>query len=207
MRRQAGGLPDAASRYGATTRLGAGPPPRVRLREDDSSNTIEGEYEFLMEGHTFRAGSGSLIYVPKGALHAHTTHLVSSTLVWETDLPGCRLVRRGPQTIRRALNHSCPKSVWTPGSEAARLTSMLPTGKRSEWSSSLVHPKPGPAPRASNEVHPRTSSFTLLRSSFISRILHARVWIVCRDLSNKLIAQSPSATGCALHKTSIRGGC
>jgi hypothetical protein len=161
VRRQARGLPDAASGYEVTTRLGAGPPPRVRLREDDSSNTIEAEYEFLLEGHTFRAGACSLIYVPKGALHAHTTRLVSSTLVWETDLPGCRPVRRGPQTITRALNHSCPKSACRPpGSEAARLTSKLPTGKLSEWSSSLVHPKPGSTPRGRNEVHPRTSYFT-----------------------------------------------
>jgi ethanolamine utilization protein EutQ (cupin superfamily) len=42
---------------------------------------IIGEYESLMEGHTFTAETGSLVYVPKGALHAHTTRLVSSTLV------------------------------------------------------------------------------------------------------------------------------
>jgi uncharacterized RmlC-like cupin family protein len=32
---------------------------------------LEGEYEFLVEGHTTRAGAGSLTYVPRGNLHAH----------------------------------------------------------------------------------------------------------------------------------------
>ena len=32
---------------------------------------LEGEYEFLDDGHTIRIGAGPLIYVPKGNLHAH----------------------------------------------------------------------------------------------------------------------------------------
>jgi hypothetical protein len=32
---------------------------------------LEGEYEFLVEGRTLKAGAGSLLYVPKGTLHAH----------------------------------------------------------------------------------------------------------------------------------------
>jgi len=32
---------------------------------------LEGEYEFVLEGRTLRASMGSLIYVPKGTLHAH----------------------------------------------------------------------------------------------------------------------------------------
>jgi cupin domain len=32
---------------------------------------LEGEYEFLVEGRTLRAGTGSLLCVPRDNLHAH----------------------------------------------------------------------------------------------------------------------------------------
>ncbi len=57
--------------FEAATPPGAGPPPHVQHREDEAFYVIEGEYEFLIGGHTLRVGAGSLIYVPKGALHAH----------------------------------------------------------------------------------------------------------------------------------------
>jgi len=50
---------------------GGGPLPHVQHREDEAFYVLEGEYEFLVEGRTIRAGAGSLIYVPKGNLHAH----------------------------------------------------------------------------------------------------------------------------------------
>ena len=48
-----------------------GPPPHVQHREDESFYVLEGEYEFLVEGRILRAGTGSLLYVPRGNLHAH----------------------------------------------------------------------------------------------------------------------------------------
>ncbi len=45
--------------------------PHVQHREDESFYVLEGEYEFLVEGRTIKAGAGSLLYVPKGILHAH----------------------------------------------------------------------------------------------------------------------------------------
>ena len=53
------------------THPGGGPPLHVQHREDESFYVLEGEYEFLVEGRTINAGAGSLIYVPKGNLHAH----------------------------------------------------------------------------------------------------------------------------------------
>jgi quercetin dioxygenase-like cupin family protein len=53
------------------TQPGAGPPPHVQHREDEAFYVLEGEYEFLVDGHTLRAWAGSLVYVPKGTLHAH----------------------------------------------------------------------------------------------------------------------------------------
>ncbi len=48
-----------------------GPPLHVQHREDEAFWVLEGEYEFVIEGRTMRVGAGSLIYVPRGNLHAH----------------------------------------------------------------------------------------------------------------------------------------
>ncbi len=66
--RQTGG---AYSLFELMSWPGGGPPPHVQHREDESFYVLEGEYEFLVEGRTIRVGAGSLIYVPKGNLHAH----------------------------------------------------------------------------------------------------------------------------------------
>ena len=61
----------AYSLFEVVTQPGSGPPPHVQHREDESFYVLEGEYEFLVEGRTLRAGTGSLLYVPRGNLHAH----------------------------------------------------------------------------------------------------------------------------------------
>ena len=57
--------------FEVTTQPGAGPPPHVQHREDESFYVLKGEYEFLSGEQTLRVGAGSLVYVPKGTLHAH----------------------------------------------------------------------------------------------------------------------------------------
>jgi quercetin dioxygenase-like cupin family protein len=57
--------------FEVATRPGTGPPPHIHHREDESFYVLEGEYEFLIEGSTTRARTGSLLYFPKGTLHAH----------------------------------------------------------------------------------------------------------------------------------------
>ncbi len=44
--------------------------PHIHHREDESFYVVEGEFEFLRDGETIRAGAGSLVYVPRGSLHA-----------------------------------------------------------------------------------------------------------------------------------------
>jgi quercetin dioxygenase-like cupin family protein len=66
--RQTGG---AYALFEATTQPGAGPPPHVHHREDEIFYVLEGAYEFLVDGHTMKAEAGSILYVPKGTLHAH----------------------------------------------------------------------------------------------------------------------------------------
>ena len=57
--------------FEVTMQPGGGVLPHVQHREDESFYVLEGEYEFLVEGRTIRTGAGSLIYLPKGTLHAH----------------------------------------------------------------------------------------------------------------------------------------
>ncbi len=61
----------AYSLFEVLTHPGGGPPPHVQHREDEAFYVLEGEYEFLVEGRTLRRPAGSLLYVPKGNLHAH----------------------------------------------------------------------------------------------------------------------------------------
>ena len=61
----------AYSLFEVTTHPGGGVLPHVQHREDESFYVLEGEHEFLVEGRTIRASAGSLLYVPKGNLHAH----------------------------------------------------------------------------------------------------------------------------------------
>jgi quercetin dioxygenase-like cupin family protein len=57
--------------FEVATTPGAGPPTHIHHREDESFYVLEGEYEFHIEGGTIRARAGSLLYFPKGTLHAH----------------------------------------------------------------------------------------------------------------------------------------
>jgi quercetin dioxygenase-like cupin family protein len=61
----------AYSLFEVETPSGSGMPPQVNHREDEAFYVLEGEYEFLVDGRTIEPGAGSLIYVPKGTLHAH----------------------------------------------------------------------------------------------------------------------------------------
>jgi quercetin dioxygenase-like cupin family protein len=61
----------AYSLFEVETPLRSGPPLHVQHWEDESFYVLEGEYEFMVEGRTIRAGAKSLIYVPKGNLHTH----------------------------------------------------------------------------------------------------------------------------------------
>ena len=61
----------AYSLFEVVTQPGSGPPPHIHHREDEAFYVLEGQYEFLDEGRTITVGVGSLLYVPKGILHAH----------------------------------------------------------------------------------------------------------------------------------------
>ena len=49
---------------------GGGEGPHIQHREDECFYVLEGRFGFVVEGEQIEAGPGSLIYVPKGVLHA-----------------------------------------------------------------------------------------------------------------------------------------
>ncbi len=61
----------AYSLFEVTTPPGTGSAPHVQHHEDEAFYVLEGEYEFLVEGLTLRGLAGSLLFVPRGNLHAH----------------------------------------------------------------------------------------------------------------------------------------
>jgi quercetin dioxygenase-like cupin family protein len=62
----------AYSLFEVATQPGDGSPPHVQHWEDEAIYVLVGEYELLVEGDTMTATPGSLVYVPRGRLHAYT---------------------------------------------------------------------------------------------------------------------------------------
>ena len=74
--------------FEVSTQPGAGPPPHVQHREDESFYVLEGKYEFLLDDRTVMAQAGSLIYVPKGVLHTHNSLGEGEGRMLVTQTPG-----------------------------------------------------------------------------------------------------------------------
>ena len=78
----------AYSLFEVTTQPGEGPPPHVHHREDESFYVLEGEYEFFSGEGIIRVGAGSLLCVPRGALHAHKNVGADTGRLLATQTPG-----------------------------------------------------------------------------------------------------------------------
>ena len=60
----------AYSLFEVTVGAGGGEGPHIQHREDECFYVLEGRFGFAVEGEQIEAGPGSLVYVPKGVLHA-----------------------------------------------------------------------------------------------------------------------------------------
>jgi quercetin dioxygenase-like cupin family protein len=105
----------AYSLFEATTQPGGGVLSHVQHREDEAFYVLEGEYEFLVEGRTIRAGAGSLFYVPKGTLHAHKNVGERMGRMLVTQTPGGLYEHFFEQVGEEASDRTKPPPEGPPG--------------------------------------------------------------------------------------------
>ncbi len=100
-----------------------GSQPHVQHREDECFYVLDGEFEFLIEGARIGAGSGSLIYVPKGNLHAfeNTGGTTGRMLVSQT--PGGVYEGFVKQVGERVTDQNTPPTAEPP-EDAERLAAV-----------------------------------------------------------------------------------
>ena len=80
-----------------------GPLPHIQHREDECFYVLEGEFEFLNNGCVFGMGPGSLVYVPKGNLHAYKN---------VGNEPGRMLVSQTPGGLHEAFFEELGEVAW-----------------------------------------------------------------------------------------------
>ena len=114
----------AYSLFEVATHPGAGPPPHIHHREDETFYVLEGDYEFLIEGRTIRAGAGSLLYVPTGTLHAHRSVGEGVGRMLVTQTPGGLYERFFEEVGEEAPSNFVMASLEEGSPEAARITAI-----------------------------------------------------------------------------------
>ena len=110
----------AYAQFEVATRPGVGPPQHVHHREDESFYVLEGEFEFLNGEETLRVGVGSLLYVPKGNLHAHKNVGEGVGRMLVTQTPG-GLYERFFEEVGKAVDGEAATLVFEDQPEAERI--------------------------------------------------------------------------------------
>ncbi|HET9928613.1 MAG TPA: cupin domain-containing protein [Rubrobacter sp.] len=127
----------AYSLFEICTPPSSGPPPHVQHREDEVVYVLEGEYEFLAEDRVSRAQAGTLVYVPRGCLHAHTNAGVKPGALLVCLTPGGSHERYFEEVGKRAT----PPEPPVPSPDLGRIAEIaarygieipLPEAKRGE---------------------------------------------------------------------------
>jgi len=131
----------AYSLFEVATQPGTGPPPHIHHREDEAFYVLEGTYEFLNGREIRRATAGSLIYIPKGTLHAHRVVGEGVGRMLVTQTPGGLYERFFEEVGEEATGDVFTASLEEGSPEAARIASIaarygieiaLPAG-RAKW--------------------------------------------------------------------------
>ena len=103
---------------------GGGEGPHVQHREDECFYVLEGSFGFSVEGEQIEAGPGSLIYVPKGNLHAfrNAGQTTGSMLVGQT--PGGAYERFIEEVGPPAAGEGIPRETGEPTGDVRRLAAV-----------------------------------------------------------------------------------
>ncbi len=107
-----------------------GTPPHIHHREDESFYVVEGEFEFSRDGETIKAGAGSLIYVPRGSLHAFKNVGAERGRLLMSQTPGGLHERFFEEIGEEATDRTAPPVVIEPPdlpAVAAKYGTEMPT--------------------------------------------------------------------------------
>jgi mannose-6-phosphate isomerase-like protein (cupin superfamily) len=91
-----------------------GTPPHIHHREDECFYVLEGEFEFLKGDDTVTVGAGSLIYVPKGVLHAFRNVGEGPGRLLNSQTPGGLHERFFEEISEEATDKSTPPAPQEP---------------------------------------------------------------------------------------------
>lgn len=93
---------------------GGGEGPHVQHREDECLCVLEGRFEVLIEDERFEAVPGSVIYVPKGTLHAFRDVSETTGRLLVIHTPGGSHERFVEETGEPATNGTAPPATEEP---------------------------------------------------------------------------------------------
>jgi quercetin dioxygenase-like cupin family protein len=116
----AGQTGGAYSLFEWTVRPKEGMPPHIEHREDECLYVIEGEFEFLKEEEAIRAGAGTLIYFPKGIVHAFENSGAEPGCLLDLFTPGGAHERFFEEVGEEARSREKPPGIENLPSIAAR---------------------------------------------------------------------------------------
>lgn len=101
-----------------------GSAPHIQHREDECFYVLEGKFEFLIEGTSIEAGTGSLIYVPKGNLHAFKNVGETTGRLLVSQTPGGLHERFIEVTGKRAPEEAASLAMEKPPEVVERLAAI-----------------------------------------------------------------------------------
>ena len=84
----AGQTGGAYSLFERSVPAGGGDPPHIQHREDECLYVVEGELDFLVGEEVVAAQAGSLVFVPRGTVHAFTNTGKTPARILDVTTPG-----------------------------------------------------------------------------------------------------------------------
>ncbi len=114
----------AYSLFEVTVGPGGGEGPHVQHREDECFYVLEGRFGFVAEGERIEAGPGSLVYVPKGVLHAFENAGETTGRMLVSQTPGGTYERFIEEAGPAAAGEGIPPETEAPTEDVQRLAAV-----------------------------------------------------------------------------------
>jgi mannose-6-phosphate isomerase-like protein (cupin superfamily) len=130
----------AYSLFELTVAPEGGEGPHIQHREDECFYVLEGEFVFVVEDAEIEAGPGSLIYVPKGKLHAFENAGETTGRLLVSQTPGGVYEGFVEEVGEPAVVETTPPAVEDPTQEPPNAERLAAVG--AEYGVEMVSPLP-----------------------------------------------------------------